>query len=93
LWLVIISGALVFVWYLQKNQTTPPKELAINEAITRVNNKDFKEASIKQSSVEFVDMNGNRFVTSIGSDATRKLLVDKMDEFNKANEGTSSVIK
>lgn len=93
LWLVIISGALVFVWYLQTKQTTPPKELAINEAITRINNKDFKEATIKHSGVEFVDQSGNKFITSIGSDATRKLLIDKMDEFNKANEGTSGVIK
>ncbi|MFN0139912.1 MAG: ATP-dependent zinc metalloprotease FtsH [Pyrinomonadaceae bacterium] len=93
LWLVIISGALVFVWYLQTKQTTPPKELAINEAITRINNKDFKEATIKHSGVEFVDQSGGKFITSIGSDATRKLLVDKMDEFNKANEGTSTVIK
>jgi len=67
--------------------------LAINEAITRITNKDFKEASIKQSGVEFTDAAGNKFVTTLGSDATRKLLVDKMDEFNKTNDGTSAVIK
>ena len=67
--------------------------MAINEAITRITNKDFKEASIKQSGVEFTDAAGNKFVTTLGSDATRKLLVDKMDEFNKTNDGTSAVIK
>lgn len=90
---MIISGALLLVWYLQGQQKKNPTELAINEAITRINNKDFKEASIKQSGVEFTDASGNKYVTTIGSDATRKLLVDKMDEFNKANEGTNSVIK
>jgi cell division protease FtsH len=93
LWLTIISAALLFVWYLQGKQQKAPQELAINEAITRITNKDFKEASIKQSGVEFTDAAGNKFVTTLGSDATRKLLVDKMDEFNKTNDGTSSVIK
>jgi len=93
LWLTIISAALLFVWYLQGKQTKAPQELAINEAITRIENKDFKEASIKQSGVEFTDANGNKFVTTVGSDATREQLLTKMAEFNKANEGTASVIK
>jgi cell division protease FtsH len=93
LWLLIISTALAFVWFLQSKQGKAPTELAINEAITRINNKDFKEAAIKQSGVEFTDASGNKFVTSVGSDATRELLVTKMDEFNKASEGTSAVIK
>jgi len=93
LWLTIISAALLFVWYLQGKQQKAPQELAINEAITRITNKDFKEASIKQSGVEFTDAAGNKFVTTLGSDATRKLLVDKMDKFNKTNDGTSAVIK
>ncbi|HEX6278792.1 MAG TPA: ATP-dependent zinc metalloprotease FtsH, partial [Pyrinomonadaceae bacterium] len=81
------------VWFLQRQQGKTPTELAINEAITRINNKDFKEAAIKQSGVEFTDANGNKFVTTVGSDATRELLVTKMDEFNKANEGTAANIK
>ncbi|MDI1242564.1 MAG: ATP-dependent zinc metalloprotease FtsH [bacterium] len=93
LWLLIISTALAFVWFLQSKQGKAPTELAINEAITRINNKDFKEAAIRSSGVEFTDANGGKFVTSVGSDATRELLVSKMDEFNKANDGTSAVIK
>jgi cell division protease FtsH len=88
---MIISSALVFVWYLQKNQTTPPKELSIDMAVTRIENKDIKEAAFKQSQVEFVDANGNKWVTSLGSDATRELLVKKTSEFNDANP--SSPIK
>ncbi|MFL6466794.1 MAG: ATP-dependent zinc metalloprotease FtsH [Pyrinomonadaceae bacterium] len=93
LWLTIISAALLFVWYLQGKQQKAPQELAINEAITRIDNKDFKEAAFKQSAVEFTDMAGNKFVTTIGSDPTRELLGKKIDEFNKTNAGTSAVIK
>jgi cell division protease FtsH len=93
LWLTIISAALLFVWYLQGKQQKTPQELAISEAITRIENKDFKEAAFRQSAVEFTDMAGNKFVTTIGSDPTRELLGKKIDEFNKTNAGTSAVIK
>jgi cell division protease FtsH len=93
LWLTIISAALLFVWYLQGKQQKAPQELAINEAITRIDNKDFKEAAFKSSAVEFTDLAGNKFVTTIGSDPTRELLSKKIDEFNKTNAGTSAAIK
>jgi cell division protease FtsH len=88
---MIISVALVLVWYLQSKQQKNPQELAINDAITRINNKDFKEADFKQSQVEFKDTGGNVWVTTIGSDATREMLLKKIDEFNKDN--TSATIK
>jgi len=85
LWMVIISSALLFVWYLQKNQTKQPAELSIDMAVTRIENKEIKEAVLKQSQIEFVDNSGNKLVTSLGSDATRELLVKKIDDFNKTN--------
>jgi cell division protease FtsH len=91
LWLMIISVALVLVWYLQTKQTKNPQELAIDVAITRINNKDFKEANFRQSQVEFKDAAGGTWVTTIGSDATREMLLKKIDEFNKEN--TSATIK
>ena len=93
LWLLIISTALAFVWFLQSKQGKAPAELAINEAITRINNKSFKEAAIKSSGVEFTDNDGNKFITTVGSDASREQLLTEMKEFNKANEGTAGVIK
>ena len=75
---MIISSALVFVWYLQTKQTTPPKDLNIDAAATRIENKEFKQAVFKQSAVEFTDQSGNKFVTTIGSDPTRKILLDKI---------------
>jgi cell division protease FtsH len=91
--LTIISGALLFVWYLQGKQTKAPQELPIDVASTRIENKEFKEAAFKQSAVDFTDVNGNKFVTTIGSDATRANLLKKIDDFNQANAGSAAVIK
>jgi cell division protease FtsH len=91
LWLMIISVALVLVWYLQTKQAKNPQELGIDAAITRINNKDFRKANFKQSQVEFKDAAGATWVTTIGSDATREMLLKKIDEFNKEN--TSSTIE
>ncbi|MEO7674837.1 MAG: ATP-dependent zinc metalloprotease FtsH [Pyrinomonadaceae bacterium] len=89
LWLMIISSALVFVWFLQSKQTKPAQDLTIDMAITRIDNKEFKEAAFKQSGVEFTDAGGNKFVTIIGSDATREVLLKKVGEFNTANPAGS----
>jgi cell division protease FtsH len=85
LWLMIISSALVFVWFLQSKQTKAAQDLSIDMAVTRIENKEFKEALFKQSAVEFTDMSGNKFVTKIGSDPTRELLTTTVNEFNKQN--------
>jgi len=88
LWLMIISSALLFVWFLQSKQTKNPQDLTIDLAITRIENKEFKEAFFKQGGVEFVDGNGGKFVTTIGSDATREALLKAITDFNKANPGS-----
>jgi len=85
LWLVIITGALSFVWFLNNKQTKAPQELTINEAGTRIEDKQFTEASFKASAVEFTDKDKNKFITTIGSDATREMLLKKVDEFNRTN--------
>jgi superoxide dismutase len=84
---MIISCALAFVWFLQSKQTKAAQDLSIDMAVTRIDNKEFKEALFKQSSVEFTDMSGNKFVTKIGSDPTRELLTTTVNEFNKQNPG------
>ncbi len=85
LWLVIITGALVFVWFLNNKQTKAAQELTINEAGQGIEDKRFTEAAFKASAVEFTDKDRNKFVTTVGSDATREMLLKKVDEFNKAN--------
>jgi cell division protease FtsH len=82
---MIISSALVLVWFLQSKQTKPAQDLTIDMAITRIDNKEFTEAAFKQSSVEFTDAGGNKFVTTIGRETTGELLLKKIDDFNKAN--------
>ena len=85
---MIISGTLVFVWFLQSKQTKAAQDLSIDMAITRINNKEFKDAMFRQSSVEFTDQDGGKFVTKIGSDPTRELLVKSVNDFNQANAGS-----
>jgi len=83
---MIISSALLFVWFIQKTQSArSPQELSIDQAITRIKNKDFKEAYLKQSQAEFVDINGNKSYTKLGSEATRTLLLQKITEQNELN--------
>ena len=85
LWLVIISGALSFVWFLQSRQTKAAQDLSLDMAITRIQNKEFKEAVFKESAIELTDHAGGKFVATIGSQATRETLQKKLDEFNTAN--------
>jgi cell division protease FtsH len=85
---MIISLALVFVWFLQSKQTKSAQDLTIDNAITRIDNKDFKAAAFKQSQVEFTDLNGAKYVTVIGSDATREMLLKKIVDFNGQNPST-----
>ena len=87
LWLMIISSALIFVWFLQSKQGENPRDLTINMAATHIKNKDFKEAFFKESQVEFVDNNGKKYVTVIGSDPTREMLLNTIAEFNQENSG------
>ncbi len=91
LWLVIISGALSFVWFLQSRQTKAAQDLSIDMAVTRIQNKEFKEALFRQSSVEFTDQSGNKFVTKIGSDPTREQLLNTVNKFNEENSGSRIV--
>lgn len=54
-------------------------------AVTRINNKDFKEAFFKASQVEFTDTNGAKWITTIDSDPFRESLLKSINEFNAKN--------
>ncbi|MBK6588594.1 MAG: ATP-dependent zinc metalloprotease FtsH [Acidobacteria bacterium] len=85
---MIISSALVFVWYLQTKQTTPPKELSFDAALTQIKNKDIKEVTVKQDSLELVSKTDNqKLSTRLDlSDSTR-------DQIFAAAKETDTVIK
>jgi cell division protease FtsH len=93
LWLMIISSALLFVWYIQGKQQKPSQELTIDLAITRIQNKEFAEAHFKGSQVEFTDADGGKWVTSVGSDPVREKLVGAVTDFNAANSGNQIQLK
>ena len=87
LWMVIISSALVFVYYLQTKQTQPPKELSFDQALTQIRNKDIKDITIKQDTLE---------LTSKTGDAKMAAKLDTSDETRKqiyaaANETDTSI--
>jgi cell division protease FtsH len=82
---MIIFSALVLVWFINNKNAKTPQELTIDMAITRINNKDFKEALFKQSQVEFTDANGAKWITTIGSDPTRESLLKMVNDFNTQN--------
>ncbi|HTK38899.1 MAG TPA: ATP-dependent zinc metalloprotease FtsH [Pyrinomonadaceae bacterium] len=86
---MIISSALLFVWYLQSKQAKNPQDLPIDLAITRINNKEFKQANLKQSQIEFLDTSNNKWITTIGSDATRATLLKAITDFNSSNPSST----
>ncbi len=84
---MIISSALVFVYYLQTKQTTPPKELSFDAALTQIRNKDIKEVTVKQDSLELVNKADQKLSTKLDlSDATRT-------EILAAAKETDTVVK
>ncbi len=87
LWLMIISSAVLFVYFLQSKQGVNPKELSLDQVITRIDNRDIKEASFKQSQVELTDGSGNKFFANLGSDPTRQSLLNVIKDYNKINTG------
>lgn len=69
---MIISSALVFVWYLQTKQMTPPKELSFDAAMTQIKNKDIKELTVRQDTLELVNKSDVKFSSRLDlSDSTR----------------------
>jgi cell division protease FtsH len=91
LWLMIISSALLFVYFLQGRTTANPQELSLDQVNTRIENKEIKEAFFKQSQVELTDSNGAKFFATLGSDATRESLIKNINEFNVKNSGSSQI--
>lgn len=84
LWLMIISSALLFVYFIQRTQGKSPAELTVDKAITQIKNKEIKEVYLKQSQIELVDQGNNKYFTNVGSDVTREAIYKAVDEINLA---------
>ena len=81
LWLVIISSAMAFAYFLQSNKEKNPQELSFTQALTQVRNKDIKEITLKQNVLELVDKNGVKFTANVDArDATSEIILKAADE-------------
>jgi cell division protease FtsH len=81
LWLMIISSALLFVYFLQGKQAINPKELRYDEVLTRIKNKDAGEVFLKQDSVELIDKNKEKFFSKLdGQDPSRQAILKAAEE-------------
>ena len=89
LWLMIISSAMLFVWFLQSKQGKNPSELSYDEALTRIRNKDIAEVTIKQDSLELINKDKEKFFTKLdASDATREQVLGMINQINEEKSGT-----
>jgi cell division protease FtsH len=83
---MIISSAMVIVWFLQSKQTKTPEELSFDQAIARIKAKEVQELTIRQDSLELKGKEVGTFVTKLdASDATR-------EQIHAAAEGTNTKI-
>ena len=72
---------MLFVYFLQGRQSKNPQELSFDQILTRIRNKDVTEANLKQSQVEIVAKDGNKFYAPLdASDAPREALLKAADE-------------
>ncbi len=84
---MIISSALLFVYFLQSKQTAGPKELSFDKAMTQIKNKEVTEATIRQDTLELVSKTNEKFTAKLdSSDSTR-------DQIYAAANETGTTIK
>jgi ATP-dependent Zn protease len=88
---IFLCAAVVAAWFYLPSALSQksPQELTIEQAITRINNKGFKEANFKQSEVEFIDADGKKWITSVGSEPAREGLFRAVYDFNRSNTGAT----
>ena len=84
LWVLIISSAVLFVYVIQRTQGKSPSEITIDQAVTRIRNKEVKEAYFRTSQVELTDNNNNKYFVNYGSEVMRETINKPIDEINLA---------
>ena len=78
---MIISSAVLFVYFIQRTQGKPSTEISYDKIWTQIENKDVKEVFIKQDSVEITDKSDNKFFTKLDtSDSLREPLIKATKE-------------
>jgi ATP-dependent Zn protease len=61
---LFLSIAVTFIWFLSPAKKLA-NELTLDEAITRVRNKQIEKVTVKQDQLEIIDKSHNRFYTKI----------------------------
>ena len=82
LWLMIISSALLFVYFLQNRASANPQEKSFDQVLTYIRNKEATEVNIKQSQVEIAlkDNNTKYFAQLDASDSPRESILKAADD-------------
>ncbi|MEZ5306776.1 MAG: ATP-dependent zinc metalloprotease FtsH [Pyrinomonadaceae bacterium] len=83
LWFVIITLVLLFAWALNMSSSSP-QELSLDAALTRISNKDIKAIYMRPSAAELTDAGGKKWFATVGSDATREMIVSAANKVNDA---------
>jgi ATP-dependent Zn protease len=80
--IMIVAGSLLF---LRTGGTSELKELSLDDVVTRIEKGQVREAHFKQSALEITDVDGQKYLTNVGSDPTRERLLIVMGAYNKIN--------
>lgn len=81
LWLMIISSALLFVYFIQKTQSKGATEVSFDQGMAQIRNKDTKEVFIKQTQAELTSKSDVKtFINLDTSDAPREAILKAADE-------------
>jgi len=74
---MIISSAMLFVWFLQGRQGKNPQELSFDKGLTYIKNKDVTKAVIRQDLLELTTKSGEKFTSKLDDKGeTRKQIYD-----------------
>jgi len=69
---MIISVALVLVWYLQTKQTKNPQELSFDKALMFIKNKEAADLTVRQDTLEITTKGNEKYIAKLdASDSTR----------------------
>jgi len=86
LWLMIISSAMLFVWFLQGRQQKNPQDLSFDKALTFISNKEINSVTVRQDTMELTTKGNEKFTVKLdASDSTR-------DQIYAAAKGTETKI-
>ena len=81
LWLMIISSALLFVYFIQKTQTKGSTEISFDQGLAQIRNKDIKEVFLKQTQAELTNKSDAKLYINLDtSDAPRDAILKAADE-------------